>query len=221
MSSSPFRLPTEAHQRLKEVLLKMRIYTKETQIPLTLSGRHPTGLHSITIAPFKWMALAGTPDGSQPVDPALAAAYARLAGEAQFAAIAAEAEPSGAWAMNYAAMAIQRRAGQQSDGRSWLAIARGFSRYLVGNESYEKNNRYGRYLQYGQLEIIPADKAQQGFRHAGWDWNRYPGTTTVILPYPQLKAQLNQLPGRALRRCCCRRKTTLAPTRWTATACLR
>ncbi|WP_392454258.1 chondroitinase family polysaccharide lyase [Edwardsiella piscicida] len=195
MSGSPFRLPTDAHQRLKEVLLKMRIYTKETQIPLTLSGRHPTGLHSITIAPFKWMALAGTPDGSQSVDPELAAAYARLAGETQFAAIAAEAEPSGAWAMNYAAMAIQRRAGQQNDGRSWLAIARGFSRYLVGNESYEKNNRYGRYLQYGQLEIIPADKAQQGFRHAGWDWNRYPGTTTVILPYPQLKALLNQLPG--------------------------
>ncbi|WFO11812.1 polysaccharide lyase beta-sandwich domain-containing protein [Edwardsiella ictaluri] len=195
MSSSPFRLPTEAHQRLKEVLLKMRIYTKETQIPLTLSGRHPTGLHSIAIAPFKWMALAGTPDGSQPVDQDLAAAYARLAGETQFAEIAAEAEPSGAWAMNYAAMAIQRRAGQQNDGRSWLAIARGFSRYLVGNESYEKNNRYGRYLQYGQLEIIPADPERQGFRHAGWDWNRYPGTTTVILPYPQLKAQLNQLPG--------------------------
>lgn len=195
LSESPFRLPAEAHQRLKEVLLKMRIYTKETQIPLTLSGRHPTGLHAITIAPFKWMALAGSPDGSQTVDPELAAAYARLAGEARFADIPAEAEPSGAWAMNYAAMAIQRRAGQQDPGRSWLAIARGFSRYLVGNESYQNNNRYGRYLQYGQLEIIPADAKRQGFSHAGWDWNRYPGTTSVILPYPQLKAQLNQLPG--------------------------
>ena len=45
----------------------MRIYTKETQI-LVLSGRHPTGLHKISIDPFKWMALAGTPDGKQELD---------------------------------------------------------------------------------------------------------------------------------------------------------
>lgn len=195
LSGSPFRLSTSAHERLKDVLLKMRIYTKETQIPVVLSGRHPTGLHKIGIAPFKWMALAGTPDGKQKLDPTLSAAYAKLDNKAYFEGIKAENEPVGAWAMNYASMAIQRRASTRSPQQSWLSIARGFSRYLVGNESYENNNRYGRYLQYGQLEIIPADLTQSGFSHAGWDWNRYPGTTTIHLPYNELEAKLNQLPS--------------------------
>ncbi|WP_193014639.1 chondroitinase family polysaccharide lyase [Proteus sp. FME41] len=195
LSDSPFRLSTLAHERLKDVLLKMRIYTKEMQIPVVLSGRHPTGLHKIGIAPFKWMALAGTPDGKQKLDTSLAAAYAKLNNKERFEGINAESEPVGAWAMNYASMAIQRRASTQSPQQSWLAIARGFSRYLVGNESYENNNRYGRYLQYGQLEIIPADLTQSGFSHAGWDWNRYPGTTTIHLPYNELEAKLNQLPS--------------------------
>lgn len=195
LSDSPFRLSSSAHERLKDVLLKMRIYTKETQIPVVLSGRHPTGLHKIGIAPFKWMALAGTPDGKQKLDTTLAAAYAKLDNKDQFEGINAENEPIGAWAMNYASMAIQRRASLQLPQQSWLAIARGFSRYLVGNESYENNNRYGRYLQYGQLEIIPADLTQSGFSHAGWDWNRYPGTTTIHLPYAELEAKLNQLPN--------------------------
>nr|MBG3151899.1 chondroitinase [Proteus mirabilis] len=195
LSDSPFRLSSSAHERLKDVLLKMRIYTKETQIPVVLSGRHPTGLHKIGIAPFKWMALAGTPDGKQKLDTTLAAAYAKLDNKDSFEGIKAENEPTGAWAMNYASMAIQRRASIQAPQQSWLAIARGFSRYLVGNESYENNNRYGRYLQYGQLEIIPANLAQSGFSHAGWDWNRYPGTTTIHLPYDELEAKLNQLPS--------------------------
>lgn len=195
LSHSPFRLSSPAHARLKDVLLKMRIYTKETQIPLVLSGRHPTGLHKISIDPFKWMALAGTPDGKQELDTTLAAAYAKLANKDSFEGIKAENEPVGAWAMNYASMAIQRRASITAPQQSWLAIARGFSRYLVGNESYENNNRYGRYLQYGQLEIIPADLTKSGFSHAGWDWNRYPGTTTIHLPYDELEAKLSQLPS--------------------------
>lgn len=195
LSDSSFRLSSSAHERLKDVLLKMRIYTKETQIPLVLSGRHPTGLHKISIAPFKWMALAGTPDGKQKLDTTLAAAFAKLDNKENFEGIKAENEPVGAWAMNYASMAIQRRSSIKLPQQSWLAVARGFSRYLVGNESYENNNRYGRYLQYGQLDIIPADLALSGFSHAGWDWNRYPGTTTIHLPYEKLEAKLNQLPS--------------------------
>ncbi len=195
LSQSPFRLSAPAHQRLKDVLLKMRIYTKETQIPIVLSGRHPTGLHKISTASYKWMALAGSPDGKQAIDPELAAAYARLQNQPSFEDINAENEPSGAWAMNYASMAIQRRASIDQPQKSWLAIARGFSRYLVGNESYQNNNRYGRYLQYGQLEILPADSKLAAFSHAGWDWNRYPGTTSIHLPYADLKANLNQLPA--------------------------
>ncbi|TBL26759.1 hypothetical protein EYY80_41210, partial [Klebsiella oxytoca] len=71
---------------------------------------------------FKWMALAGTPDGKQELDTTLAAAYAKLANKDSFEGIKAENEPVGAWAMNYASMAIQRRASITAPQQSWLAI---------------------------------------------------------------------------------------------------
>ncbi len=53
-------------------------------------------------------------------------------------------------------MAVARGQSPAEPSHSWLATARGgFSRYLVGNETYQANNLYGRYLQYGQFEITP------------------------------------------------------------------
>lgn len=195
LSGSPFRLSQAAHQRAKEVLLKMRIYTKETHIPLPLSGRHPDDKQVISAAPYQWMARAGSPDGTQTVDRELAAAYAYLANKPDFEGIPAESEPVGAWAMNYASMAVQRGRSAVLADKSWLVIARGFSRYLVGNETYEANNLYGRYLQYGHVAIEPADYSLRAFSHDGWNWSRYPGTTAIQLPNDQLIATLHQLPG--------------------------
>ncbi len=92
-------------------------------------------------------------------------------------------------------MAVQRRAAPQTPEKSWLAIARGYSRYLVGNESYAENNLYGRSMLYGGLQIIPANFDAYNFSHDGWNWNRYPGTTSVELPWEALKANLVQLPS--------------------------
>ncbi|MBL4829922.1 MAG: chondroitinase [Aliivibrio sp.] len=195
LSSSPFELSDEAHRLAKNVLLKMRIYTKETMTPIVLSGRHPDGKQKISPTPFKWMALAGTPDNTHNVDPQLAAAFASLTHKPSFQNINAEPEPIGVWAMNYASMAIARGRSPINPNLSWLAIARGFSRYLVGNETYQSSNLYGRYLQYGQLEIMPSDLNHRSFSHDGWDWNRYPGTTTIHLPNQMLKANIVQLPS--------------------------
>lgn len=195
LSGSPYQISKAAHQRAKEALLKMRIYSKETNMPIILSGRHPDGLQKISSAPFKWMALSGSPDGTEQIDQELAGAYANLSKKNQFESIPAESEPTGTWAMNYASMAIIRRESLIESDKSWLAIARGFSRYLVGNETYKANNLYGRYLQYGQLEITPSNFSKRAFSHDGWDWNRYPGTTTIHLPNDELRAVLNQLPS--------------------------
>ncbi|WP_058119419.1 chondroitinase family polysaccharide lyase [Photobacterium kishitanii] len=194
LSASPYQITATAHQRIKDALLKMRVYTKNSYIPIVLSGRHPDGKQKITSIPFKWLALAGSPDKTQTIDQQLAAAYENLTDKSFFEDIQAEAEPTGAWAMNYASMAIMRGE-STTPKKSWLITARGFSRYLVGNETYAANNLYGRYLQYGQLEITPADIKKRAFSHDGWDWNRYPGTTAVQLPNAELRATLTQLPG--------------------------
>lgn len=197
LSGTDYAISKAAHKRLDDVLYKMWVYTKDTNIPVVLSGRHPTGKFKIADAPFKWMALAGEVDNPSQINKTFAGIYAALKGEKAFEGVPAIQEPEGAWAMNYASMALQRRHGEDAN-KSWLAVARGFSRYLVGNESYEANNRYGRYLQYGQLELIPSDFAKYAFSYNGWNWNRFPGTTTIQLPFDQLKSQLNQLPAAGL-----------------------
>ncbi|WP_028862780.1 chondroitinase family polysaccharide lyase [Psychromonas aquimarina] len=194
LGGSPFQISEESHEHTKDTLMTMRIYTKELITPIVLSGRHPTGEQKITSTPFKWMALAGSPDGSETVDSELAAAYANLAKLSDFEEVDAEDEPVGVWAMNYASMAMARGQSPADHEMSWLATARGFSRYLVGNETYAANNLYGRYLQYGQLEITPSDLDNRAFSHDGWNWNQFPGTTTINLPNEQLRAVLNQLP---------------------------
>lgn len=197
LSNSPYTLTDSARERLANVLDKMWTYTKNGHIPLVLSGRHPEGGYDISPAPYKWFALAGEIDHPNEINKHFAGIYAALAKLPDFMGVQPAEEPTGAWTMNFASMVIQRRHAENPK-TSWLAIARGFSRYLVGNESYEKNNRYGRYLNYGALEIIPSDYEKRSFNLNGWDWNRYPGTTTIHLPYPELKSQLVQLPAAGL-----------------------
>lgn len=195
LSATPYALDKTAQKRLVDSLYKMWVYTKDTHIPIVLSGRHPTGLFNIVAEPFKWLALAGDSEHPEQINIPLAAVYARLTGKDEFHGVKAASEPVGAWAMNNAAMALQRRPDSKNPDSSWLALARGFSRYLVGNESYQNNNHYSRYLQYGNLEIIPADYSRRAFSHSGWDWNRYPGTTSIHLPFNELKSKLIQLPA--------------------------
>ena len=195
LGNSPYALTRPARERLDDSLYKLWLYTRDTRIPLILSGRHPNDRYKISPEPFKWLALSGTADARQKVDPTLAAIYARLTGQEKYLDVVAASEPSGAWAMNYSGMALQKRAAGDGSGKAWTAIARGFSRYLVGNEIYGANNLYGRYMLYGGLEIIPADPAKYPFRPEGWDWNRYPGTTSIVLPWDTLKASLIQLPA--------------------------
>ncbi|MFZ7134963.1 chondroitinase family polysaccharide lyase [Avibacterium avium] len=197
ISGTPYALTQEAKKRLDDVLYKMWVYTKNGNIPIVISGRHPTGKFSIASSPFKWFALVGDEKTGEKINRTFASIYAALEHKEEFEGVPTAAEPTGAWTMNYASMVVQRR--HQDDPKlSWLAIARGFSRYLVGNESYEKNNLYGRYMSYGALEIIPEHFNDRGYRYDGWDWNRFPGTTTIHLSYPELRAKLSQLPAAGL-----------------------
>ncbi|MBP1963410.1 chondroitinase family polysaccharide lyase [Paenibacillus aceris] len=199
ISGTVYRIDERAHESVRKALLALRLYSNKYEWLLSLSARHPTGKGALEVEPYKYMALSGTPDGSKPVDEEVAATYLRLLphGEKSEAAerflamrIAPEADPNGHWTMNFAALAIHRR-------DSWLAGARGHNRYLWANETYVSANLYGRYISHGHLQIMsqgePINNAASGYHHDGWDWNRWPGTTTVHKPIADLRSNVRNV----------------------------
>ena len=204
LSKTDFRIPEEAHGMVCRALLTMRFYCNRLQWPLSMSGRHPNGSGHLSSEQYGLMALSGSPDGSEPVDMAMAAAFLRLtpsngdrasALEKRAASllvssgIRPENAPQGNLALGYGCTSVHRRG-------EWMALVRGHSRYLWATEQYLDANHYGRYLGYGGIEIMTAPEGEDptletsGWREAGFDWNRIPGATTVHLPWDRLRAQV-------------------------------
>lgn len=214
MSNTSFAVSELAHNTVKNVLLAMRFYCNKIDFPWSMSGRHPDGKGTLVPMHYALMALAGSPDGTQPVDMEMGNAYLRLVtdkdadsadnpeympsvssvleqdmkGKIQTANCVAEADPQGNWNLGYGCVNVQRR-------NNWSAVARGHSRYLWAAEHYRGVNIYGRYLAHGTLQILTApDKdADVSSRTGGWveegfDWGRVPGATAIHLPIDQLKA---------------------------------
>lgn len=215
LSGTEFRLSELAHATVKQVLLTMRFYCNVYQWPLSMSGRHPNGHGRLIPIQYATMALAGTPDGSQPVDKEMAAAYLRLVSrpetadadapdylpkastrqeqklkqQLEAAGFTAEPDPRGNLALGYGCVSVQRR-------DNWAAVVRGHSRYLWAAEHYQPANYYGRYLAHGSMQILTGKPGEtvsfttSGWQEAGFDWNRIPGTTTIHLPFDQLRARV-------------------------------
>lgn len=199
LAGTPFRLPQAAHETVRNALMAMRFYSNKTQWLIGLSCRHPTGAWALDPEVYREMALAGSPDGKERIDRSMAAAYLRLLPEGaeneaskrfREEGIEPEPDPQGHWTMNFACAAFHRR-------RHWLVGVRGFSRYIWGNETYLDCNLYGRYIAYGHLEIMgsgcPVNHADSGYVPEGWDWNRWPGTTVIHLPFNQLRADVRNV----------------------------
>lgn len=206
LSGTPYAVCPEAHALLRRAVLALRLYSNLLDWPIAMSARHPLGrgphAHIFTLDPFRYMALAGSPDGRRPIDPEPAAAYLRLAERTAAAeerdaisffrrrGFRPEPDPTGHWSMNYAAAAIHRRA-------DWLVTVRGHSRYLWANESYLNANLYGRNITYGQLEILNRGRVinqrDSGYQPEGFDFNCFPGTTARLLPSDMLCARVLNL----------------------------
>lgn len=199
LNDTPFAMNEQAYTILRSAVLKTRLLSNDLKIPLSLSGRHPDGKQGIAVMPFNYLAKIDTQNGQSNPDSQLAAAYLRLVEQPSAPArikqhplvdrlrklgVKAEATPQGSWVMNYSSLGLHRH-------KDWLASVRGYSRYLVGNEMYRNANHFGRYINFGHLEILPANHKKRAFRQEGWDWNRWPGTTVIHLPLEKLAAQIN------------------------------
>ncbi|MDY2942717.1 MAG: chondroitinase family polysaccharide lyase, partial [Paludibacteraceae bacterium] len=187
LHGTEWAISRESHEILKQSLLSMRIYCNLTAWPLSLSGRHPDGKGHLIPRHYKQLAQCGSPDGQHKTDPELQAAYLRLIHKGD---TAAEKTPEGAWSFPYSCLQVQRRG-------EWMVAIKGHSRYIWNTETYERCNLYGRYLNYGNIQIMgsgdPVSNFASGFRQEGWDWNRWPGTTTLILPIDSLLCRVQNL----------------------------
>jgi chondroitin-sulfate-ABC endolyase/exolyase len=194
LSRTTFGIKPAAQASLKKVLITMHYYTNPVYWPMSLSGRHPTGPWKIPDDPFAYMALAGTPDGTQKIDREMAGIYRDInkkpndhwVREFDKDEIEPSTWPHGHWNVNYGLLDIHRRS-------DWLVTVRGHNRYFIANESYPGANMYGRYIAYGQLEVTyPQTEKERGssFQDKGWDWNNLPGTTTLHVPLNKLRANV-------------------------------
>lgn len=177
-----FLINTEAYENLRKVVYAQYLMCNKTQYANSLSGRHPF-FTPVTFSGgfFTKMAQLGGEIMNTPLDEIVAGMRTRLYGtDRPPSGIPAEANPSGFWQMNYSPLAMYRR-------NNWAATIKGINNYFWGAEMTSGENRYGRYQSYGAVEIMyPDGLAASGLSAAGWDWNKAPGTTSILLPFNEL-----------------------------------
>ena len=189
LSSTPFAVPRAAFEKAKLAALEMRWFCNLSDAPLSMHGRHPG---RTCLAPVQYLSLAeaGRLYNDGKLDRELAAAYLRFlpakAAEPGFAAegVAPEPAPQGNHSLNYATLMGHRRG-------EWLAVARGYSKYLPSHESYANANRHGLFIGNGALDILatgnPINIIDSGCDIAnGWDWRNLDGTTSYFAPYAKI-----------------------------------
>lgn len=157
LKNTKYSISTKAYTKLQKVLEKLKIYTQNEYLPISLSGRHLDESYKIDIDIYKYLDNKNINNKSH------------------------------IFSMNYAGMLVKRTK------KNTIFLARGFSRYLVGNESYINQNMYGRYNLYGRYEIIPNNICERGYRFNNFNFSHFDGTTSLKLSKDKLKSRLNHL----------------------------
>ncbi len=204
LHGTSWAISEESHAILKKSLLAMRTYCNLLTWPLSLSGRHPDGKGHLIPSQFGLLSVCGSPDGTEAVDKELAGAYLRLTRDRndstsrlpvrqyrkeyeQAGLTEPEKSPTGSWSYPYSCLQVQRRG-------DWMVAIKGHSRYIWNTETYEKCNLYGRYLNYGNVQILgsgrPISNFGSGYRQEGFDWAHIPGTTATVRPIDSLRARI-------------------------------
>lgn len=187
LSGTCYRLAPEGYERFKmAVLSALKMATRNNLngsdsgnfTGNSLSGRHPlSGGNRVqfTRGDLATLATTGGDILGTDVDPEVAEAYAYFfPGDTTFGE--KEAEYDGFHQFNYGQLGIYRQ-------NEWVAVMRTPTSKMWGAEIYDKTNRFGRYQAHGTLEVLYNNKTfeQNGMTKdaTGWDWNVFPGSTTV------------------------------------------
>lgn len=186
LSGTPFEISNVAYENLKNVMYALDFQCNGNYVPIALSGRHPTGKEDIDPVIFKYFALYCIEKG----DYASAGLYFSVKSSPEdeydkkiFECAEKGVNSRGNKTYPYACCSVHKR-------ENFMAVAKGYSKYLWGSEIYKADNLYGRYRSYGVVEII---NNKSPFSHDGYNWNRFPGATTINIPIDDLKADVRNV----------------------------
>ncbi len=197
IAQTPFRIQSEAHERMKHNLMVRRFCRSRSYYPWAYAHNLIRPDESTYPIELLHLALAGTPDGSQAVDREVAAAYLRAVPKGEnnehiaslkSIGIVPESEPQGHHTLSYYAKAVHRRG-------DWMTVIGAFSRYIYQTESWHwkrGNIRLNQFVNWGTMEVIHPDKqghpfVNNGWELNGWDWCRFPGSTAFKAPFERIK----------------------------------
>ncbi|MGE4565297.1 MAG: chondroitinase family polysaccharide lyase, partial [Victivallaceae bacterium] len=180
LAGTPYAVSPAAVATLKRAVNAADIYLNGNTA-IALHGRNPYRSLPAAIVPAcaKPLAKAG--------DLEMAALYKRTGGpraaaDKRFADVAPAPCPEGHWSFNYGGFGIHRL-----DGK--MVTLKTHNHYIWAYEAYTGENRFGRYLSNGTVEITPAAGPEAaGHVAEGWDWNRLPGATALYRPWDMLNA---------------------------------
>ena len=189
-----FQIDEPARKVFKHTLLTLMDYTNLRDWGIAVCGRHPFNgdIPERDVTAYAHLAMLGDLTGSgMSVDPDLAGAYLYLQGkdkdfqnEFKKAGIKAKGPAEGFRVYNYGAFGIHRRG-------DWMMTVKGYNSDVWNSEIYAADNRFGRYISNGTAQLIGIEGAEaSGFTQEGWDWNRYPGSTAIHLPFELLDSPI-------------------------------
>ncbi len=183
LKATPFKVSSTAYNNMKMALTALFLQTsKGTLIPHTASGRAPfTAAVPVNAATLEKFIEVGGDLLGQSYDSDMAQFYNYIYQTNKYPVAAKSWD--GYHQLNYAQTGIYRK-------DNWIAVAKGLTDKMFGAEIYAAENRYGRYQAYGAHEILyDGNLSSSGYLSGGngWDWNMMPGTTSILLPYEDLK----------------------------------
>ncbi len=187
IKGTSFEPDAEAISSFAKALFTARIYSNKDDWGFGISGRHPLQGSIKKIIPA--FAILSQASDNEEEKKKLAEAYLRLetkntAWKQDFESKGwkAEKSPNGFWSFNYGALGIYRR-------EDWQISIKGYNNNVWSSEIYSADNRYGRYQSYGTVQVMyEAGREASAYNEDGWDWNRYPGATSVHLPFDKLES---------------------------------
>lgn len=189
-----FQIDELARKVFKHTLMTLLDYTNLRDWGIGVCGRHPFNgdIPERDVTAYARLAMLGDLTGSgMAVDPDLAGAYLYLQGkdkdlqsELKKAGAKAKGPAAGFRVYNYGAFGVHRRG-------DWMLTVKGYNSDVWSSEIYAADNRFGRYLSHGSAQLIGIGGAEEsGYTQEGWDWNRYPGVTSIHLPFELLDSPL-------------------------------
>ncbi|MCT4646721.1 MAG: T9SS type A sorting domain-containing protein [Carboxylicivirga sp.] len=191
MRGTAFQINPDNYKVFRKAIYAQYVQANDARLQsLSSCGRNPhIRVNQMAREDLRRLSIAGGSIlGLSTADPFFAGLYNRIYGVAPEFNYAAKASfDEGFVNLPYSTTGVFRK-------NNWVAVNKGFSRYLWGSEIYIGQNRFGRYQSYGALEILyPGDKTDNGYDVDTWDWNYNPGTTVIQLPWSKLHAERGRI----------------------------